>query len=93
MTLPRATVILDGSAQPGRPLKPWKLESEAATASSLTTVPTGKKAEHVPEPLPDVIVQLIPAGCDVICPLPSPPGTIAMLPFEYANGVQAVMIA
>jgi hypothetical protein len=93
MTLPRATVILDGSAQPGSPLKPWKLESAAATASSLTTVPTVKKAEHAPEPLPEVMVQSIPAGWDVIRPLPFPPGTIAMLPCAYANGVQAVTIA
>ena len=81
MFVPRATVIFEGSAQPGSPRQPWKLELAAGRASSRTTVPVRKKLEHVPDPLPFVIVQLIPAGCDVITPLPLPPGTIEMLPW------------
>ena len=56
------TVIFDGSAQPGSPRQPWNCVLAAGRASSRTTVPAGKKALHVPEPLPDVIVQLMPAG-------------------------------
>src|SRR5690242_5412059 len=74
------TVIFDGSAQPGSPRQPWNCVSAAGRASSRTTVPAGKKALHVPEPLPDVIVQLMPAGWDVMDPLPLPPGMMLMLP-------------
>jgi len=81
MFVPRGTVIFEGSAQPGSPRQPWKLELAAGRASSRTTVPVRKKLEHVPDPLPFVIVQLIPAGCDVMTPLPLPPGTIEMLPW------------
>ena len=70
-------VIFDGSWHPGSPLQPWNCES---LASSRTTVPAGKKAVQVPEPLPPVIVQLIPAGCDVIWPLPLPPGMMLREP-------------
>src|SRR5215213_5264693 len=35
----------------------------------------------------------MPAGCEVIRPLPFPPGTIAMLPLAKWNGSQTVMIA
>jgi hypothetical protein len=59
-------VIFEGSEHPGRPLQPWNCESAAGRASSRTTVPAGKKAVQAPEPLPRVIVQLIPTGCDVI---------------------------
>ena len=80
MLVPRATVIFDGSEHPGSPLHPWKEELAAGRASSRTTVPTGKNTEQAPDPLPDVIVQLIPAGCELMRPLPVPPGTIEMLP-------------
>jgi hypothetical protein len=93
MFVPRATVILEGSAQPGSPRQPWKLEFAAARASRRTTVPVGKKLEHVPEPLPLVIMQLIPAGCEVIVPLPLSPGTIEMLPWVKWNWSHTVMIA
>jgi hypothetical protein len=92
MLVPSATWIFDGSEQPGRPLQPWNDEFAFGRVSSLTTVPAGKKAEQVPEPLPKVIVQLIPAGCDVIVPLPLPPGTMEMLPFEKWKAFQTVMI-
>ncbi len=74
------TVIFEGSKQPGRPRQPWNCESAAGRASSRTTVPAGKKAVHVPEPLPRVMVQLMPAGWEVMDPLPLPPGTMLMLP-------------
>jgi hypothetical protein len=80
IVVPRATLILEGSLQPGSPLQPRKLESAAGRASSLTIVPTGKNALQLPEPLPPVMVQSIPAGCEVTRPLPFPPGRIAMLP-------------
>ena len=80
MFVPRGTVIFEGSAQPGSPRQPWKLEPAAARASSRTTVPVRKKLQHVPDPLPFVMVQLMPAGCEVITPLPLPPGTIEILP-------------
>src|SRR5215213_8907015 len=80
MFVPRAMVILDASKQPGRPLQPWKDELAAARASSLTTVPTVKKTEHAPEPLPAVMVQSMPAGCEVMRRLPFPPGIIERLP-------------
>ena len=41
IVVPRATVILEGSKQPGRPLQPTNFELSAGRASSLTTVPTG----------------------------------------------------
>src|SRR5918911_3809377 len=81
------TVIFWGSAQPGRPRQPWNCVSAAGRASSRTTAPAGKKALHVPEPLPDVMVQLMPAGCDVTTPLPLPPGTMLRLPVP-PDGVQ-----
>ena len=80
--VPRATVTLEASKQPGSPLHPKKLELAAGRASSLTTVPTGKNALQVPAPLPPVMVQSMPAGCEVTRPLPFPPGMIAMLPLE-----------
>ena len=80
IVVPRATVTLEASKQPGSPLQPRKLESAAGRASSLTTVPTGKNALQLPEPLPAVMAQSIPAGCEVTRPLPFPPGRIAMLP-------------
>jgi hypothetical protein len=59
--VPRAIVMPLAGSQPGSDLQPTNLESAAGLASSLTTVPTGKNAEHVPEPFPRVIVQSIPA--------------------------------
>jgi len=91
MFVPRAIVIFCGSKQPGRPRQPRKLEPDAGRASSLTTVPTAKNAEHVPAPFPRVIVQLIPVGCEVTTPLPLPPGRIEMLPFAYWNAVHTVI--
>ncbi len=93
MVVPRATVILEGSAQPGSPLHPWNCEPAAAWAVSRTTVPTGKNAEQVPAPLPPMIVQLIPAGWEVTLPLPLPPGMIEMLPLENWDRGRTVMIA
>ncbi|MEA2486128.1 MAG: hypothetical protein QOD46_1239 [Actinomycetota bacterium] len=58
MFVPSAIWIFDGSEQPGRPLQPWKAEFAFGRASSLTTVPAGKKAEQAPEPLPKVIVKV-----------------------------------
>ena len=92
MLVPRATVILDGSPHPGVPRKPWNRESGAACAVSLTTVPTVKKALQAPEPLPLVIWQSMPAGCEVTRPLPLPPGRIEMLPCVKWNSSQTVMI-
>ena len=92
MIVPRTTVTLEASIQPGVGLNPTKLESEAGRASSLTTVPTGNETEHAPAPLPRVIVQSIPAGCEVTLPLPVPPGTIAMVPLANRNCVHTVMI-
>jgi hypothetical protein len=60
------TVIFEGSEHPGRPRHPWNWLSDAGRASSCTTVPAGKKALHVPAPLPRVMTQLMPAGWDVI---------------------------
>ena len=40
-----------------------------------------------------MMVQSIPAGCDVTRPLPLPPGRMATLPFEKANAVQTVIVA
>ena len=79
-------VIFDGSEQPGSPRQPWNWESDAGRASSRTTVPAGKNALHVPDPLPRMIVQLIPAGCEVIVPLPLPPGTMLRLPVPVPVG-------
>lgn len=93
MSVPRATVILEGSPQPGRPLHPWNFEPAAALAVSRTTVPAGKKAEQEPPPLPATRVQLIPAGCEDTVPLPIPPGMIEMLPFENWDSGRTVMIA
>ena len=47
-------------------------------------MPTGKNAGHGPAsvPLPQTMVQSIPAGCDLTLPLPVPPERIAMLPLE-----------
>jgi hypothetical protein len=56
------TLIFEGSEHPGRPRHPWNWLSDAGRASSRTTVPAGKKALHVPAPLPRVMMQLIPAG-------------------------------
>jgi hypothetical protein len=92
MVVPRATVILEGSEQPGVPRKPWKLEPALALAASFTTVPTGKNAEQVPPPFPLVMVQLMPLGCEMMVPLPLPPGMIEMLPFEKADAVRTVRI-
>jgi hypothetical protein len=79
MSVPRATVTLDGSAQPGRLLLQQRNdESDAGRASKRTTVPTGKNDQQVPEPLPRVIAQSIPAGCDVTRPLPVPEGRTAI---------------
>ena len=41
IVVPRATVTLEASKQPGSDLHPKKLELAAGRASSLTTVPTG----------------------------------------------------
>src|SRR4029079_361006 len=92
MKAPREAVTLEASAQPGVRRQPRKDESAAGRASSRTTVPTGKNAEHVPEPPLLLRTQSMPAGCEVIRPLPVPPGTIPMLPFWNRNGVQTVMI-
>src|SRR5829696_5085845 len=81
------TVIFEGSKHPGRPRHPWNWLSDAGRASSRTTVPAGKKALHVPAPLPPVITQLMPAGWDVMEPLPPPPGTMLMLPVPPVVGV------
>src|SRR5919199_3315106 len=91
MFVPRATVTLDGSAQPGSPRQPWKLEPAAGRASSRTTVPVRKKLQHVPDPLPLVMVQLMPAGCDVTTPLPLPPGMMLRLPVP-PDGVQPASV-
>src|SRR5215211_5220044 len=80
-------VIFEGSPHPGRPRHPWNCELAAGRASSRTTVPAGKKAPHVPDPLPLVMVQLMPAGCDVTTPLPLPPGMMLRLPVP-TDGVQ-----
>src|SRR5215203_1252007 len=85
--------MLEGSLQPGSPLQPRKLESAAGRASSLTIVPTGNNALQLPAPLPPVVVQSIPAGCEVTRPLPFPPGRIAMLPFEKWKGSHTVITA
>ncbi len=92
IVVPRATLILEGSLQPGSPLQPRKLESAAGRASSLTIVPTGKNAVQVPEPLPRVMVQSIPAGWEVIRPLPFPPGMMEMPQLEAAKGVCTVIV-
>jgi hypothetical protein len=92
IVVPRATVILEGSPQPGVPRNPWKLEPALALAARLTTVPTGKNAEQAPAPFPLVMVQLMPLGCEIIVPLPLPPGTIEMLPFAKAEAVRTVRI-
>jgi hypothetical protein len=93
MFVPRATVILEGSPQPGSPRQPRKLEFAAGRASNRTTVPAGKKLEQLPDPFPFVMVQLMPAGCEVIKPLPLFPGMIEMLPWVKWNSSHAVMIA
>ena len=80
MSIPREMVTFEASTQPGPPRNPTKLESAAGRASSLTTVPTGNHLSQVPAPFPRVMVQLMPAGCDVIVPLPPPPGTIPTPP-------------
>jgi hypothetical protein len=91
--VPRAILILEGSEQPGRlVLHPWSDESLAGLAESRTIVPTGKNASQVPEPLPPVMVQLIPAGCEVTRPLPFPPGRMEMLPLLKWNAEYVVMI-
>lgn len=95
IVVPRATMILDGSEQPGVPRNPWKDELAAARAVSFTTVPTGKNAEQVPLAFPAASaprLQLIPAGDEVTVPLPLFPGTIDTLPFENWNCVRTVMI-
>src|SRR5919199_5416432 len=92
MLVPAATFILEGALQPGSPLQPRKLESAAGRASSLTMVPVGKNARHVPVPFPPMMLQSIPAGWEVIRPLPFPPGTIEMLPFAAAKAVCTVMV-
>jgi hypothetical protein len=93
MFVPRAIVTLDGLPQPGRlVLQPRSDESAAGRASRRTTVPTVKNASQVPEALPAVIVQSIPAGCDVTRPLPPPPGRIEMLPWLKWKADQDVMI-
>src|SRR5215216_2700013 len=74
------TLIFEGSEHPGSPRHPWNWLSDAGRASSRTMVPAGKKALHVPAPLPRVMTQLMPAGWDVMDPLPPPPGTMLMLP-------------
>jgi hypothetical protein len=56
-------------------------------------VPTAKNALQLPEPLPPVMVQLIPAGCEVTRPLPFPPGMIAMLPLEKWEESHTVITA
>jgi len=91
--VPRATVTLEASKQPGSDLHPAKLELSAGRASSLTTVPTGKNALQAPAPLPPVMVQSIPAGCELIRPLPFPPGRIAMLPLAKWKGSHTVITA
>ena len=93
IVVPRATLILEGSLQPGSPLQPRKLELAAGRASSLTVVPTGKNALQLPEPLPPVMVQSIPAGWEVTRPLPFPPGMIAMLPLEKWKASHTVITA
>jgi hypothetical protein len=84
---------LEASKQPGSDLHPKKLELVAGRASSLTTVPTGKNALQEPAPLPPVMTQSMPAGCEVTRPLPLFPGMIAMLPFEKWKGSHTVITA
>ena len=93
IVVPRVTVTLEASKQPGSDLHPKKFELAAGRTSSLTTVPTGKNALQAPEPLPAVMVQSIPAGCEVTRPLPLPPGRIAMLPLAKWKGSHTVMTA
>ena len=85
----RLTMIREGSEHPGRPLHPWNFEPAAADAVRRTTVPAGKNDEQAPAPLPLplTITQLIPAGCDVIVPLPLLPGMIETLPWLKADWV------
>src|SRR5215210_1147848 len=93
MLVPRATLTLEGSEQPGRlVLQPRNEESLAGLAESRTIVPTGKNAEQVPEPLPRVMVQAIPVGEEVTRPLPVPEGRIEMLPLLKWNAEYVVMI-
>src|ERR1041385_1912189 len=92
MKEPREAITLEASLQPGVALQPRKDESAAGRASSRTTVPTGKNAEQVPESPALLRTQSMPAGCEVIRPLPFPPRTIPMLPLLKRNGVQTVMI-
>jgi hypothetical protein len=88
MFVARATRTRDGSEQPGRFVdQPRNAESAAGRASSRTIVPTGKKAAHVPDPLPPVSVRSIPAGEEVTRPLPPPPGMIEMLPLLKWNSL------
>lgn len=93
IVVPRVTVTLEASKQPGSDLHPKKFELAAGRTSSLTTVPTGKNALQAPEPFPAVMVQSIPAGCEVTRPLPLPPGRIAMLPLAKWKGFHTVMTA
>jgi hypothetical protein len=88
MFVARATRTRDGSEQPGRFVDQRRnAESAAGRASSRTIVHTGKKAEHVPEPLLRVNAQSIPAGEEVTRPLPPPPGMIEMLPLLKWNSL------
>ena len=92
MVTPRATVIFEASKQPGVWRKPTNDEFGAGRALRRTTVPTGKADVQAPEPVPLAMVQLIPAGWEVTCPLPPPPGMTETNPFAKRNGVHTVMI-
>jgi hypothetical protein len=90
--VPRATLTLEGSEQPGRlVLYPRNDELAAGRASSLTIVPTGKNASQEPVSPLAVMVQSIPAGCEITRPLPFPPGRIEMLPLEKWKGSHTVI--
>jgi hypothetical protein len=54
MFVPRATVIREGSPQPGVPRQPRNLDPAAAEADSLTTVPTGNDAVQTPVLVPEL---------------------------------------
>jgi len=80
------TVIFCGSKHPGSRLQPRNFESAAGRASSRTMVSAGKKAWQGPVVPLAAIVQLIPAGVEVIVPWPLPPGTIATVPVAPGAG-------
>jgi hypothetical protein len=61
------------------PVQLVKLLPEAALAVSVTTAPLAKVALQVPLVAPPALVQVIPAGLDVIVPVPLPaPVTVSV---------------